>query len=397
MNLSRNELQTVGIVKIVRALENASSLSAFVVSENKINCDAADDIATLLSHNVELKFVLLGNNNLQATGIIKIARALQDMHSLTAFDISSNGVSVEAADDIAALLSYNNKLQYLRLGGNDLQSAGAITIFKAVTHTPLLSVLDISNNNISSEAACDIASVLHHSVKLQELYLEDNVPVPMKIIKALTPIFHTTNRMMGVDTTTLALSNNNLRYVSLSGNNLQAAGVIKVVGVLCKTTTLKTLKLSNNLISEALDDIAAVLSCNTELQELDLSGNNLQLTGIRILRRSLHNISTLTKFNISSNRFGQEAAEEIAAILSHNTKLQDLSLGWNNIETTGMISIASVLKNTSTLKLLGLSHMQAMLNTVRVTLCNKALVILLMPSACSSIFPSNFRWYKLVL
>ena len=81
----------------------------------------------------------------------------------------------------------------------------------------------------------------------------------------------------------------------------------------------------------------------------------MQITGISKLKLSLRNILSLTKFNISGNNFGQEAAKEIASVLSHYAELQNLSLGCNNIQTAGMAIIVSGLDRTSTLKLLNLS------------------------------------------
>ena len=56
--------------------------------------------------------------------------------------------------------------------------------------------------------------------------------------------------------------------------------------------------------------------------------------------KALQNISTLTKFSISNNNVGEAAAVDIAMVLSHNTKLQELYLNNNIITTVGMIKIA---------------------------------------------------------
>ena len=53
----------------------------------------------------------LGGNSLQTEGAIKIARGLQNTSTLTILDISNNNIGVEAADDIATVLSHNTKLQ----------------------------------------------------------------------------------------------------------------------------------------------------------------------------------------------------------------------------------------------------------------------------------------------
>ena len=57
--------------------------------------------------------VRLGGNSLQTEGAIKIAKALQNTTHLTIFDMRYNNINDEAADDIATVLSHNTKLQQL--------------------------------------------------------------------------------------------------------------------------------------------------------------------------------------------------------------------------------------------------------------------------------------------
>ena len=63
---------------------------------------------------------------MQTIGSIKIAITLQNATTLTAFNMASNSIGDEAADDIAIILSHNTKPQILVLGGNNLQTAGVI-------------------------------------------------------------------------------------------------------------------------------------------------------------------------------------------------------------------------------------------------------------------------------
>ena len=49
-------------------------------------------------------------------------------------------------------------------------------------------------------------------------------------------------------------------------------------------------------------------------------------------------------FNISSNYIGDKAVDDIAAVLSRNTKLQKLCLDNNRFKTAGMIEIVKGLQ-----------------------------------------------------
>ena len=93
----------MGIIKIAKALQNISTLTVFIIGDNNINEEAADDIGSVLSHNIQLEELYLHNNNFKTGGIIKIAKSLKNTVTLTVLSISDNDVGDEAADDIAAV------------------------------------------------------------------------------------------------------------------------------------------------------------------------------------------------------------------------------------------------------------------------------------------------------
>jgi len=66
-----------------------------------------------------------------------------------------------------------------------------------------------------------------------------------------------------------------LTILNLHGNYLQSAGVIKVAKALQHISSLNELYISyNNITEQAVDDIAAAVSHNTNLTVLNFSGNN---------------------------------------------------------------------------------------------------------------------------
>ena len=69
---------------------------------------------------------------------------------------------------------------------------------------------------------------------------------------------------------------------------------------------------------------------------MDLGGNNLQSAGAVKIAKGLQNVSDLTIFYISNNNISEEAADDIAAVLYRNTKLQKLELGGNNLQSAGV-------------------------------------------------------------
>ena len=58
---------------------------------------------------------------------------------------------------------------------------------------------------------------------------------------------------------------------------------------------------------------------------------------------------TLVAFNLDNNNNSGTATDDIATVLSHNTQLYMLNLGNNNLQPAGIIKITRALQNTLTL------------------------------------------------
>ena len=138
----------------------------FGIGNSNVGEEAADDIATVLSHNTKLQQLHLDENGFKTGGIITIAKALQSISTLTALLINGNDVGEEAADYIATVLSCNTKLQKLNLSNNSFQATGAIRITEALGNTLTLEKYDISNNNIGEFAVATVRDILSWNTKL---------------------------------------------------------------------------------------------------------------------------------------------------------------------------------------------------------------------------------------
>ena len=129
-----------------------------------------------------------------------------------------------------------------------------------------------------------------------------------------------------------AVLNNNkkLKELDLSHNNIQAIGAAKIFKNIM-ISNLNKLNISHsNITDEAAEDIAAFISHNTELEELDLCHNNLQAAGVVKICKA--NISKLIKFNISHNNISTIVSNDIATSLPHYNRLQVLDMSYSNLE-----------------------------------------------------------------
>ena len=209
---------------------------------------------------------------------------MKNVVSLETINISYNMVTDEAAESIATVLYHNHKLQSLDLSSNCFTPEGLVIIFDHLKSAVYLRKLNISCNEITARASCVIATVLSHNSKLMELDI---------------------------------------------GNNLmQTYATATVFNSLKHTSNLKKLYINGNMITdEVADDIAVVLFLNTQLEELDISCNDLQTAGIIKIFEGIKHTRTITKLNIAHNIVTDEATPYVVDILLNNNNLKELNLG----------------------------------------------------------------------
>ena len=171
LDLSNNNLHSKAVTEIFRNL-NTSTLIKLNISNNNITDQAADTIATFLSTNTELEQLDLSHSKLSSAGAIMIAKT--KLKNLTTFNIRHNCITTDAANNIATFLSHNAKLQFLDLSCNNLQESGCVTMFRSLQHTCVLSSLKISDCNIIRKATDELASVLLYNILLKEIDLSCN-------------------------------------------------------------------------------------------------------------------------------------------------------------------------------------------------------------------------------
>ena len=359
LNLRCNDFKSAGMIKIAKTLQNVTSLTRLDINNNLITEEAADDIAAVILNNSKLQVLDLGVNSFKTVGMTKLAKALQNVSSLTGLYINENNITEKAADDIAAVILNNSRLQILDISGNKFRTAiGMEKIAKALQNISSLSELNIRWSSITEKVANDIAAVILNNSKLQILNIGGNkfqtVGI-IKIAKALTNISSLSELNIRQNNITeeaadniaaVILNNSKLQVVNLCCNDFKAAGMIKIAKALQNVASLTQLYISNNNITEeAADDIAAVILNNNNLQVLDLGVNDLKAAGMIKVAKALQNVTSLTQLYINKNNITHEAADDIAAIVRNNSNLFTLDLCNNKLQVTGAIKIAQEVQN----------------------------------------------------
>ena len=336
LDVSGNDLRTEGVIKIAVALQSIVTLTKLNISNNNITSTAANAIAVAITHNTHLQEFIISGNYLGGVLGAKInAKSLQTISTLTKLYIAGINNSDGATDDIAAAVSCNVHLQEFDIGKNYLDALSVIKVAKSLQEISTLTKLCINNNQITNKAAHYIANVISCNSHLQILDISSN---NLQQVQGASIILKRLQKISSL--TTLYISNNNITYevaddiaavvsynpmqvLNVSHNCLKTIGITKVAKALQSVCTLTHLYISNNNITDkATDDIAAAISCNPYLEEFDIGCNSIQGRGAIKIVKSFQQMSTLKKLFMDHNEISYGASDYVAAVTDCNPHLK---------------------------------------------------------------------------
>ncbi|XP_065915191.1 uncharacterized protein [Dysidea avara] len=361
LNLSFNNIH-LSAKAILEALSKVANLRALSLSNTNLSNRVIDDLANAVKSNTLLTVLRLSNNNLQSSAI-RLLQALKELSHLVQLDLDDNNMSYQVVDGMAEVIRNNTHLEVLCLSNNNLQSSVTVVLC-ALKEISKLKTLKLSCNNISGKVAEDLADVIINNTGLEELYIDDNhlqssavtILQALKQISTLRVLHLGCNNMpevVAVDLAGVIQNNSYLEVLFLNNNRLQSS-ITVVLQALKDISNLKKLNLRNNNISGTnLHDFKDVFLSNTCLEEVYLGNNDLQLSEIVILQ-SLKGFSSLRALDLDNSNISEKAVDHIAAIIKHNTLLEKLYLGDNNLQSS-VIVVLQALKEISNLTLLNIN------------------------------------------
>uniref|UniRef100_A0A8C2KBS7 NACHT domain-containing protein n=1 Tax=Cyprinus carpio TaxID=7962 RepID=A0A8C2KBS7_CYPCA len=144
-------------------------------------------------------------------------------------------------------------------------------------------------------------------------------------------------------------SDTSLKELNMNNNNLQDSGVkllcIGLKNIICK---LEILSLSMcDLTEESCSALASVLSSDSSsLKDLDLSNNNLQDSGVKLLSDGLNEKCKLEKLRLSNCIITEEGYKALASALRSNpSHLKELDLTGNDPGQSGVKELNDLLQD----------------------------------------------------
>ncbi|XP_050959633.1 NACHT, LRR and PYD domains-containing protein 12-like [Labeo rohita] len=267
--------------------------------------------SALQSSNSPLKELDLSNNHLQDSGVKFICTGLKSLNcQLNILRLTSCNLTDQHCELVgSALQSSNSPLKELDLSNNHLQDSGVKFICTGLKSLNCqLNVLRLSGCLVTEEGCAALASALSSNPShLRELDLSYNHPgesalkLHFDTLKYLNKLNLTgcylTDQYCEVVASALQSSNSPMRELDLSNNDLQDSGVkLLCAGLKSLNCQINILRLSGCMVTaEGCAALASALSSNpSHLRELDLSYNHPGESGVKLLKTLKH----LDKLNV---------------------------------------------------------------------------------------------------
>ena len=179
-----------------------------------------------------------------------------------------------------------------------------------------------------------------NSLQLVNCYIHD-ITIPNAVANVLSQVLSNTKF---------------LQHLNLSGCRLKTEHMKIILEALKQVVSIITISLSNNNLAKSVFDVLAfVITCNRQLNSIELSNCDLRESGIVSITKALENCTDLQSLDLSNNVIGDNSAVNIAILIEKCQSLQDLRLQSCQLHYAGIQTIVEVMVKKTCLYCIDLS------------------------------------------
>ncbi|XP_063814230.1 NACHT, LRR and PYD domains-containing protein 12-like isoform X2 [Pseudophryne corroboree] len=355
LDLSANYLKDSGLKFVCEGLRHpACALQELMLQGCYLTSSCCDDLRSVLTTNRSLTRLVLSRNALEDSGIKLLCEGLRrPACALQDLTLQWCHLTSSCCDDLYEVITTNRSLTRLDLTLNDLKDSGVTDLCEGLRH-PACAVQDLMLGScLLTSDCCDVLSAaITVNRSLTRLDLSRNTLLnsgiellceglrhPACILQDLTLQDCGLTSSCCDDLRSVLTTNRSLTTLDLSLNSLQSSGI----KLLCEGLTepdcaLQYLRLRKcSLTSSCCDDLRSVITTNRSLTRLDLSGNALGNSGIRLLCEGLrHPACVLQDLMLSGCAMKSSCCDHLRSVITTHCSLTRLDLSHNALEDSGI-------------------------------------------------------------
>ena len=306
------------------------------------------------------------NGNHLGSSTVVVVNALQEISSLKELNLNDNkNRSEELAPALSSVVSKNAYLEILSLRDNGLSDDIVLKTAQSLCKHSKLKALNLQNNDITEKAAEALASVISSNSGLEQLYLGNN-QLQLGVIKIASALKNISSlKALGIeenyipkrainDLSDAIRTKSFVDKLLLSDNYLGSS--MAVIAKACKNSDLKQFYVKNTGISEAVaDDLAAVIKHNSSIEMLSVSDNDLKSSGFIVIAQALKVVSSLKRLYAYAINITSDVSVELSSVIDHYVSLKGILLS-DNLLGNGLLQIVECCSKLRNLEVLELSH-----------------------------------------
>lgn len=305
-----SRLKDNDIIMLVNVLKmQASNLRHLDLSYNEIKDLGAKSLSDLLGNCPNLETLNLQGNSIGKKGAQDLGAAMKGMVGLRYLNLNWNKIETEGAMALVENLFNNTTLEEFNVSNNEINHDGIIGITSVLNSNDTLRVLNCENptyTSIGQDTAIHFSKMLEVNRGLEKLSLAKH---------AFTcPAIYTITEHL--------LRNDKLRVLDLTANRISFKGCEALKKYLTQENCrLESLILASNRTGHfGAKAISAAISGNRTLVHLDMTRNDIDDEGLRMLAESLAESQTLVSVKLYWNHFGQESLKVFHKLQTNKEK-----------------------------------------------------------------------------
>lgn len=280
---------------------------------NKYGPAGANQLAKLMT--IGLKELSIAATEMSAENILNISTQLRNQGStIVTLDMSRN-------------VNIGNILVRQRQNSDSRDNAQQFFSFLAGGSYSNVASLDLSGDDIQADAGSALAKVLEHNAKLLDINLSSN------------KIAHTINGLLPESWTDLLSKQRFITRLDLSNNGIKYMGLQRLFGAIAsnKDSNIKVLRLDGNKFDDAPHgtshhEIKDFFAQNVSVHELYLNSMGIRDDLLVKIGEGLANNRAIRVLQASSNAFTTRGVADFSQFLSGNTALQNLDLSGRDVQ-----------------------------------------------------------------